>query len=268
VKNNRVWIVGTAVVSLAILVLGYLLGVAPKIAEAGAADAQTAQVGAANRVKVVELANLKKQFDLIEEIKASLAELQVSIPTTPEYSTWTRDLNRYADESKTNLYGATTSTLIGASTEISAPSTGGAGGAVAATPAPAASGAPSAGPSDAAPTTGETFNAVPITITVRGSYAQVTDFIRILQAGNRLVLIVSMDYHIPSDFNGYEVAISGAIFTFSTSPDFPDVIAGPGDIKAPATPDPTDTASPTLTPTPGPSATSTPSATSSPSPSN
>jgi hypothetical protein len=76
------WILGTAVLSLAILGLAWLLAIAPQLARAAERDDEAAMIRQQNEIHEERLATLEEQSEHLEDYKAELASLQIGIPTT------------------------------------------------------------------------------------------------------------------------------------------------------------------------------------------
>jgi len=251
-KNNRLWFAGTAIVTVAVIGLGLVLGILPKLAEVGIAQLDTATVVADNQARQLEVAKFKAQYAKLAEIQAALDDLQVAMPDTPEFSDVIRQVNRLTAQAGVMFYAITTSKAVSAVTSISAPSAP-----VANAPEKTTGSAPAAlTPGEQGGITGA-FNAIPMTVTVRGSYQQVTDFVGLLEHSDRIFLVLHIAYKVPEG-GGYEAAVSGAMFTLSDVAGYPDKIAD----KDFGTPTP----EPTATPTPGPTSTPTPTPTGSPTP--
>lgn len=80
--SNRLWVLGTVLVSIAIVVLGWFLGISPRLAEAEAASAEAASVDSQNLAQEAAIAMLKEQFADLDTLKSDLKKLQISIPAT------------------------------------------------------------------------------------------------------------------------------------------------------------------------------------------
>ena len=78
--DNRIWTFGAAIVVLAIIALGWLLGISPKLAEADAATAARVLVDQQNAEHAAKLAVLREQFENLDELEEQLEELQKELP--------------------------------------------------------------------------------------------------------------------------------------------------------------------------------------------
>jgi len=80
VNANRIWYLIGGVAIIAILALGWFLGVSPQLAAAGTADAERATVEEENAAQNAILAQMKEQFAQLDVLTAELEELQVNVP--------------------------------------------------------------------------------------------------------------------------------------------------------------------------------------------
>ena len=80
--SNRLWILGAVLASIAIVVLGWVVGISPKLAEGAAADAQRQNVDSQNLAQEQANALLKDEFAKIKTYQDELKKLQVSVPAT------------------------------------------------------------------------------------------------------------------------------------------------------------------------------------------
>jgi Tfp pilus assembly protein PilO len=76
----RIRLLLAAVLSIGILALGWILGVAPQLEAAALARADRASVEAQNEVHRARIVELQAQFARIDETRAELAALQLQIP--------------------------------------------------------------------------------------------------------------------------------------------------------------------------------------------
>ncbi len=164
--NNKFWLLIAAVLGVAILVMGWFLGVSPKIDEMSAANEQRANVEQQNRLHEVKLKELKKQFEQLDELKADLAEAQKELPPGDELSTFLGQLHELESASGVKL---TKFAASDAERYLAAPG---------ATVSPLV--------------TADNFVAITINLTVVGSQAQVMEFVSDLQFGTRLFLVTKL----------------------------------------------------------------------------
>ena len=94
--NNRLWILGTAIVCIAVIALGWFLGVTPKLAEGADADIQTTDVDSQNAIFSAELDAIKLENENLPALKSQLAELRVGLPAETQQSEFLAEVNAAA----------------------------------------------------------------------------------------------------------------------------------------------------------------------------
>lgn len=233
---NRLWIAGTAILVAAVLALGWVLGISPKLAEASAADKTRESVDAANTISLQELASLKKQFEGIEGIRDELYELQKSIPVDADLPDFIRQLNAMGAKYGVAIESITTNDAsIWTKPEV--PPTDADGKPIDISSVP------------------DTFAIVPIALKVSGSYAQILAFAQALQHGERLFLmgtfVVTTSGPGEDGVSVYDGEIGGVVFVLEGPRARPEEPREPEPEPTPtATPIPTGSGTPTPTPTP------------------
>jgi Tfp pilus assembly protein PilO len=249
VNGNRIWQIGTAIVIVVVVALGWVLGISPKVAEISKSDADTRSVQAQNAIHQQELEALKKLAANKESILAELAGLETSIPSGLDIQNLLIQLNGMASANSTSIQNISTDSPF-----LYAPDD-------AASVVPTATADPN------------NFVLVPISIRVTGGYQALLNFVDGLQNGQRLILVnglvIAGKSGKPSvDVNGnevpgsktYEAVIDGFIFVLvdpnAPAPD-PNATPLPIPTETP-TPSPTESATPEATPKPTESATATP----------
>lgn len=207
---NRLWTLGSAVTIIAVVLLGWVVGILPQLNHMGAADQSRARVQSENLMHEAELAALKEQYATLGELKTKLAGLQDALPATAEISDFLNQLNGFAADTGVQVAGLTVGDARGyapavttaAPSAASAPSPG-------ATPTPTPTSTPASAPApaavapapviapvdaaDAARVNGANFIAIPIQISLTGDYQKTMDFISQLQSGTRLFLVTTLN---------------------------------------------------------------------------
>jgi hypothetical protein len=84
VNANRIWALGTAVAIVAVLALGYLLGVQPMLNRLDSAKAELVSTEATNTAQEATLAMMKAQYENLDELRDELEVLRISIPGVPD----------------------------------------------------------------------------------------------------------------------------------------------------------------------------------------
>lgn len=164
--NNKFWLLIAGVLGVVILAMGWFLGVSPKLDEMAAANDQRASVEQQNRLHEAKLAELKKQFKDLDNLKADLTEAQLGLPPGDELSTFLGQLHQLEAASGVSL---TKFAASDGQRYIAAPG---------ATVNPAI--------------TADNFVAITIDLTVAGTQAQVMNFVSDLQYGPRLFLVTKL----------------------------------------------------------------------------
>jgi Tfp pilus assembly protein PilO len=204
VDKNKLWIIGAVIVMAVIAAGGWVLGIQPQLAIATAADAQRATVQSSNAASAVALAQLERDYKALPSLKSQLASLTKSVPTGSEIPAFVDELNALAATDSVTVVGMTVTdaqpyvavtppTATAAST-----STASSTATPSATPSPAptaAAAVPTAGvpPVTSPLITPTNFAAIPVQVSVSGSYANVLDFVHGLQTASRLFLITTIE---------------------------------------------------------------------------
>jgi Tfp pilus assembly protein PilO len=185
--NNKFWLLIAGVLGVAILAMGWFLGVSPKIDEMSAANEQRANVENQNRLHEAKLEQLKKQFAQIDDLKAELADAQLGLPPGDELSTFLGQLHGLENSSGVTL------TKFAASD----------GQRYIAAPGATTNGA----------VTADNFVAITIDLTVTGTRTQVIDFVSDLQYGDRLFLVtkITVAQELSNTESGTTVSYTGNI---------------------------------------------------------
>lgn len=189
-----------------VVVGGWFLGIQPQLSAANAASESRTSEAARNATSERLLVTLKKDFEGIGKLKDSNAMLRRSVPSSAQLSTFVTELDVLSGQ---NAVSVTTITVSDAKAYtppviVAAAVTG-----VAASPTPSPSA--SAAPVVAAPVapeapllvtnpkiTAANFIAIPIELKISGPYANVLDFVKGLQAGERLFLVTNLSTAPPT----------------------------------------------------------------------
>lgn len=189
--KNRLWMIGSVLVMVVVLVGGVLLGIQPQLAAAAAANEQRASVEASNAGQAAVLEQLKKDFEGLDTLKDELAPLSASVPSGTRMPAFIKQLDALAIGTQVTLDGFTISDAV-PYTPVEAPAAPDAAS-DAASPAtsPDAAVAPTAGvpPVTNEQITADNFASMVVTVTVSGSYANALSFVDGLQSGERLFLV-------------------------------------------------------------------------------
>jgi hypothetical protein len=227
-------VAGAIVVIFVILAAGWFLAISPTIASADESRAQAAVERAHNDRLKQQNATLKEQFTHLEEYKAQLAALRVQLPAHAELSALNTELQALVASA-----GLTTTTFGATTAQAFAP----VAAAPAATTTTSGTSAPAAGAAAPVPTTSYPgFFAIPLTMTVLGTYDATLKFLDSLQTtSSRLYLVGSITATSQQDggsSTGKPATSKGDLETTITG--FAYVLKdGPAAVEAPtATPSP------------------------------
>lgn len=263
--RNRLWLIGLIAVMVAVVAMGWLLGIQPQLAAAAAADQQRSTVQTQNATNETVLAKLKKDYSSIEELKQQLVSLRQSVPASADMSAFVTELNSLSAGHQVTVKTITVSDAMPYTAPAAPAAAPSASASPSATPTPVPTAAAPAAP--VAPTappavtnskiTAANFIAIPIQLSISGPYSNVLDFVNGLQMGPRLFLVTTFSTTASSD----KTAGAGAVD--ATVGGFVYVVL---DANAAAEKAVTPTPTPKPKPTPTPTATKTPTPTSTPTP--
>ncbi len=200
-SRNRLMLVLAAVAALAVAAGGFFLGVQPQLDRAAAAKSEAQNISSSNATTRTEIARLREQAKSLPKMRAELAALRSSVPSSAAASSFISQLNATA-----NATGVKVATITlgdaAAYTPPAATTPATDGASATATPTPTPSATPSA---PAAPTTttdssitAENFSVIPVSISVNGEFAQALSFVKGVQSNPRLFLIDSISSSIAS----------------------------------------------------------------------
>ncbi|AMB57661.1 type 4a pilus biogenesis protein PilO [Microterricola viridarii] len=229
--KNRIWTIASVLMIAAVLGLGFLLGVQPQLAAIGVANDERAAVEATNALAEGKLAALKKDFESIDELKAELATLVKSVPTGAQAPELVDQLDAMAKQFAVTLTAITVSdaqqyTPVAEVPAAAPPAEGAEGTDAAAVDQPAAATVPPVGapPVVNALITPGNFAVLQVQVTIKGSYAQVLDYVNGLQTGERLFLVTGLNTTEPGESDGVvEATIEGLVYAALT----PDLVPAP-----------------------------------------
>lgn len=198
--NNRLWVLGSAVLVIAIVAMGWVLGVSPKLSEAGAADQQRATAESQNLVHEKEVAAIKKQYEQLPELKSQLGMLRQALPVSDDLSTFLGELHRLEQSNQITLTNFTASDAK-PYTPVEKPAT------TVSTTNPLV--------------TPDNFVAIPVKLEVAGEQANVMDFIDGVQTGDRLFLVTELSLDQDETEVTYSATITGFVYVLLDKPAAP-----------------------------------------------
>lgn len=216
-KLTRVWnLVGVVVVPL-ILLLGYVVGVAPALTSAADSDAEIASVEAQNQVKSAELAALRALDEDSVQLFAELEELQFAVPAIHDTSVFANRIDELATAAGIAFVEVSYVTAVDAVSPVAASETptetpGEADERETEQPAPEA-----AGDSSQAVPSVPGLISLGVNIRVSGSPAAVNQFLASVQLDKRAFSISSIDLATDSETGVSELGLIGAIYVMTSN---------------------------------------------------
>lgn len=209
--DNRIWLVITIVVALALLAGSWFIGAQPLMNSALASGAQLVSVQAQNDLTKQQLSKLAEAKRDLPDLEDERDRVVASVPSTLAGSAFIKSINEMAA-----ARGVTVEELtFGAATPYSAPNAS-AGGETAAPVENGASASPSAsvptadetavpevpGPATDPSVTASNFVLVAMTLKVSGARDALLAFANDIQTGDRLVLVNSFTVGAEGDTEG------------------------------------------------------------------
>ncbi|GAB3121855.1 hypothetical protein [Glaciibacter psychrotolerans] len=234
-KSNRIWVLGSVVIMVVVLMVGWSFGVQPQLAATALANEDRAFASDQNVQHEITLVKLKKDFEGIDALKAERNTLMVSVPRLVEAPRFLNELDALAAANGVTLTGVTLdqpeaylSTVPTTSPDAEGAEAGSSSGeAVApATPAVSEVGAPPVTDPLITPTS---MASLAVEVTIRGSYDQILSFVNGLQTQGRLVMVTGLETSIdPVTPDVVEAAIRGFIYALpgASVPLPPEAAAG------------------------------------------
>ncbi|TFD35501.1 hypothetical protein E3T34_02865 [Cryobacterium sp. TMT1-62] len=228
--KNRLWVLGAILVMGITVVIGWSLGISPKLNEVSATKAERASVEEQNAGFELQLSVLKEQFESIGDLKEDLAQLRRAVPQGADIPVLVGQLDEIAALNGVTLTAITVSDAqpyapVVAPVPVDAAPIEGAASA-GTEPAPTVEAAPvaPATPAAAAPVvndliTAANFVAVPITLAVDGGYDEVLNFIEGVQKGERLVMVTTFTTSTPAESGNVTATISAFVYVLLNAED-------------------------------------------------
>ncbi|MDJ0337770.1 hypothetical protein [Cryobacterium sp. PH31-O1] len=208
-NHNKLWLIGSALVTSVIVVLGVLLGIQPQLETMNAANASRIAVQATNEGHVALLGRLKHDFANLDALTTTADALAESVPSGSAMPALVDQLDAEAFAAGLTLTGMTVTEAVAYSSVLPAEVPIEAAAVPAAVPT-----AVVATPAVTTAVTAANFAAFPLQVTVTGSYAEVLDFVSRLQSGSRLFLVSGLDSVAAPGLPGLvNATVSGLVYS-------------------------------------------------------
>ena len=218
--RNRLWIIGSVAVMLVVVVTGWFVGIQPQLSVASASTDSLTAVAEQNAASENLLITLKNDFAGIGALKGTDGALRKSVPSSAQVSTFVTELDVLSGQTGV----AVTTIAVSDAKAYTPPVTVAAVPVTGATPSPTPSASATAAPVVAAPATPEApalvtnpkitaanFIAIPIALRISGPYANVLDFVKGLQTGERLFLVTGLSTLPPSEKTPQATAVDADV---------------------------------------------------------
>ena len=199
--TTKWWLVGAMLVIALVVLAGFTLGISPKLEEVGVARATRTAALAQNEVYEQQLAALQREFDGLETVQDELAVLRAAIPEGAALPAFIGQLDAIAGRTSVTVTEFSSADAMPYVPVVPAADATAPGTTAPGTTAPGTTAADTggAGPAAASPlVTAENFIAVPVTISVAGSFDAVLEFLDGVQNGQRLMTVTSFSSGTPT----------------------------------------------------------------------
>jgi Tfp pilus assembly protein PilO len=205
VDRNRIKMIVAVLSGVAVLALGFLLGVQPQLSSASTAADQRQTVEQQNEDLRATLEQLVTENDQLSTLTADRDARRASVPDGADMPELIRQLDDMAEAAGVPVTAFTAADAVAyempaSATAPAADASAAEGASDDATAAPAAPGAPAApAPYTDPAVTAANFSTIAVTVDIEGSYDQALDFVDRLQKGPRLFLVTSITSNEPDE---------------------------------------------------------------------
>jgi Tfp pilus assembly protein PilO len=207
--RNRLNMLLAVVAMVVVALAGFFLGVQPHLAQAASDRTDQVSVDATNRTTAAELARLKDRAKSLPAMKAELAELTTSVPSSANMSSFYGAVDGVAARAGVKVSAITTSDAVAYTAPVAASTAAGTEDSSASAtdeatdeampePTAASTGAATVPVTDPA-ISAANFSAIPVSVSVDGSFDQALSFVGGMQDGARLFLVTTVSSSISQD---------------------------------------------------------------------
>ncbi|WP_394552997.1 hypothetical protein ACDF64_01400 [Agromyces sp. MMS24-JH15] len=203
-NRNRIIQLVLVVGMIAIVALGFVLGIQPQLAMQASADGQRATVEAGNTAQAATLAALEEDAANTTDLESQWAAASKSIPDGTGIPEYLREVDAVAAANGVRVTGLTIADAAPYQVQTATVDAGGSAEPTATVPQPL---------QDSRITAGN-FAYFAVDLQVTGSYEQVLGFVNGLQAGDRLMLVTNLTTtKNAGDPNLVDATVSGLIYS-------------------------------------------------------
>lgn len=249
-SSTAPWVIGTAFLALVLMAAAWFLGISP-LMDSAAQKNQEADAAASQATMLqTQLIDLKKQYEDIDSLRATLDGLRVQMPATLAESELTHQIDALAlgaNVTVTELSPTTAVEMIPVAADTATADAGATTDSASATTDSAAATTDSAAPVTPAAPAFSGLWSVPTTITVVGGLPETLRFIEQLQTGNpRLLLVTGLTATALSESGGEagmpavqvgdletRIQVNAYVMT-PTTPTAPDTTEGETELPVPS----------------------------------
>jgi len=197
--KTSTWVGGTVVVAVVMAVLAWFVQIGPTLDQASIASKAAEDAESHNQVLRTQLTKLKQEATKLDTYKAEVAALRKQVPEDAQLAEFFDQIDRYAAKAKVAIAGVTASPAT-AVVPPEQPKSAATEDASSDDAEPSPSPSPSAGtggtkaPKSTDPLAAQIpgFVAVPVDVSVLGSFEEVQDFVKELQNGARPFLVIGL----------------------------------------------------------------------------
>lgn len=200
--KTRLWVLAVGVICAAVVLLGVVGGLMPQLTEAGSSYRMLQDVRDRNETVRAQIQELEAAEADLSELELQYEALTSAIPAEVDTAGLLRELQTLQDQSGARVLDLALQPAESlASASEAASSTG----------ETVAEGEAEASTATELPGLSAHIDRVPLTLQLQGTPQQITDFVKALQLGERLVLVDQVEITPAGDLSNGTVI--GAIFT-------------------------------------------------------
>jgi hypothetical protein len=216
---QRLWLIGSAIVAVALLVVGWFVGVSPQLTAMSETDQQRAGVDLQNAATEAAVARLAEDFSSLDALETERDLLRRSIPVVHDKSLFVDQVDALATASGTTVTQVSTSAVTTYTPPVTEPPVD---PDAEAGDEPAEEGTDATEAAPVEPTgppvvtdpliTGQNLYAIEVTVAVTGSNVEVLDFVDALQHGERLCLVTQLQFAADEETGEFTATSTGYVY--------------------------------------------------------
>lgn len=204
--KTRLWALVTGLIGAIVILYGVLAGFLPQLQTASLIRSESETTEFLIETQEAQLLRLQQADGKSAELEAQLKELEVSIPTDPDWAEFLRELQRIQDST-----GAIASTIQVEVGELPSPVVEEVASGYTEVVVDQVGDGTSATPEETPAEMSTGLIRIPVIFSPTGTESQVAEFIRQLQVGERLFLATSVDIDVQGEA-GATATVVGSIY--------------------------------------------------------